>query len=93
LNIRLYLLLPFSIPSSRIAEASEFVIRGGYGRNYGALEFDLDQRKLRIRMDTEFSEDTAAASIARLLERSMTLAREVSPGWRSLCEKPSHQNA
>ena len=90
-NIRLYLTLPFSVPSSRIAEASEFVIRNGFGLKYGSLEFDLDHGTLRVRMDTDISEDTVAMAAVRLLDRAMALARAVSPGWRRLCEEPSHQ--
>ena len=92
-NIRLYLTLPFSVPSARIGEASEFVILNGYGRKYGSLEFDLDQGTLRVRMDTDASEDTVAAATVRLFDRAMALAREVSPGWRHLCGEPSHQVA
>lgn len=86
LNIRLYLTLPLNVPSSRIAEASEFVIRSGYGRRFGALEFDLDHGSLRVRMDTDATGDTVAEAVARVLDRAMALAREVSPGWRALSQ-------
>ena len=84
-TMRLYLTLPFSVPSSRIAEASEFVIRNGYGRKYGALEFDLEHGTLRVRVDAEVSEDAVTEPTVRLFDRAMGLAREVSPGWRHLC--------
>lgn len=84
-NIRLYLTLPFSMPSSRTAEAYEFVTRSCYGRRYGALDFDSDHGTLRVRMDTDFSEATVTAAVARLVDRAMALARQVSPGWRHLC--------
>src|SRR5438552_6813487 len=81
-NIRLYLTLPLNAPPSQLREASEFVIRCGYSRKFGALEFDLDAGALRVRMDVDVTEAALDESIARLLERAMALAREVSPGWR-----------
>lgn len=86
-NIRLYLTLPWKAPVSQIVEASEFVIRCGYGRRFGALEFDLDHGLLRVRMDTDVTDDTIEESITRLLDRAMAFGREVSPGWRAVvCE-------
>jgi hypothetical protein len=90
-NIRLYLTLPFSLPPSRVSEAAEFVIRNNFGLKYGSLEFDLDHGTLRVRTDTDFTEDAVAAAPVRLFDRAMTLARAVSPGWRNLCEEPSHE--
>lgn len=86
-NIRLYLTLPWNAPASQIAEASEFVIRCGYGRRFGALEFDLTHGSLRVRIDTNFTDVTIEESITQLLDRAMALAREVSLGWRVVvCE-------
>lgn len=86
LNIRLYLTLPLNVPRHRSAEASEFVIRSGYGRRFGALEFNPDHGSLRVRVDTDATEDTIAEAAARVFERAMALARDVSPGWRALCQ-------
>lgn len=83
-NIRLYLTLPWSVPPDCSAAASEFVIRQGYGRKFGALEFDLDHGQLRVRTDVDTTVETLDAAIARLLDRAMALARDVSPAWRAL---------
>ena len=83
-NIRLYLTLPLNAPLSQIAKASEFVIRCGYGRRFGALDLDLDRGSLRVRMDTDATEETIESSVTRLLDRAMALGREVSPGWRAV---------
>lgn len=88
-NVRLHLILPFSMPASRIAEACEFVVRSSYSRKYGALEFDSDHGTLRVRMDADFSEATVAAAVARLFDRAAALARAVSPAWRRLCGESS----
>ena len=87
LNVRLYLTLPLNAPASLTAEASEFVIRCGYSRRFGALELDLDHGSLRVRMDTDATIDTIDESIKRLLDRAMALGREVSPGWRAIVSK------
>lgn len=88
-NIRLYLTLPFKAPPERSAEASEFVIRAGNSRRFGALEFDPDEGTLRIRMDIDVADAALGDSIARLLDRAMALARAVSPGWRALAGRDS----
>jgi hypothetical protein len=85
LNIRLYLTLPLNVPRHRLAQASEFVIRRGYARRFGALEFSPDHGSLRVRMDTDVTADTLAEAATRLVDRAMALAREVAPGWRDLC--------
>jgi hypothetical protein len=86
-NIRLYLTLPWNAPKSQIVEASEFVIRCGYGLRFGALDLDLDHGSLRVRMDTDPTEDALEESVTRLFDRAMALGREVSPGWRAIvCE-------
>jgi hypothetical protein len=85
LNIRLHLTLPREAPPARLAAASEFVIRRGYARRFGALELDLNSGLLRVRADTDATEDTIAEAVDRLLERSMALAREISPGWQAVC--------
>ncbi len=85
LNIRLYLTLPRNAPLSRMAAASEFVVRSGYSRRFGALELDPDHGSLRVRADTDATQDTLAAAVDRLVERAMALAREISPAWQALC--------
>lgn len=87
LNIRLFLTLPRRAPASRIAAASEFAIRRGYARRFGALELDLDSGSLRVRVDTDATEDAVADSVDRLVERAMALAREISPAWQALCRE------
>ena len=44
LNIRLYVMLPLKVPRERLGEATEFVLRSGYGRRFGALEFDWEHQ-------------------------------------------------
>jgi len=83
-SIRLYLTLPWNAPPTQRTEATEFVARCGYGRRFGALELDLDRGTLRVRADTDATEDTLEESIARVLDRAMALGREVSPGWRAI---------
>jgi hypothetical protein len=85
-NIRLYLTLPLNVPLSRIAEASEFAARSGYGRRFGALELSLDHGSLRVRMDTDVTDGAMAEAAARLVDRAMSLAHEVSPAWRAVCQ-------
>jgi hypothetical protein len=86
-NIRLYLTLPLKAPPAQIAAASEYVIRCGYARPFGALELDLDQGMLRVRMDVDAAGDALEPSVARLLDRATALAREVSPGWRAVVQE------
>jgi hypothetical protein len=93
LNIRLYVMLPLKVPRERLGEATEFVLRSGYGRRFGALEFDWEHQALRVRMDTDATDDTLADAAARLVDRAMALAREVSPGWRALCRKAEATDA
>lgn len=87
LNIRLHLTLPLSASRAQIAQASEFVIRQGYGRRFGALELDLDHGTLRVRMDADATTATLDECVVRLLDRAMALAREVSPAWRAMVEQ------
>ena len=87
LNVRLYLTLPFAVPESRRNEAHEFVVRSGYARRFGALEFDGAHGTLRVRIDTDANEDAFADAVLRLFDRAISLAREVSPGWRALCKE------
>jgi hypothetical protein len=85
LNIRLYLTLPRNAPPSRAAAAAEFAVRSGYARRFGAIELDLDSGSLRVRVDTDAADGAIAEAVARLVERAMALAREISPAWQALC--------
>lgn len=91
-SIRLYLTLPLNATPTQIAEASEFVIRCGYGRRFGALEFNVERGSLRVRVETDVTDATLDESVARLLDRAMALGREVSPGWRAIVSKKAKTN-
>jgi hypothetical protein len=86
-SIRLYLTLPGTVPPERRSEAAELAARAGYGRRFGALELDLEHGTLRVRADGDATEDTVAETIARVFDRAMTLARDVSPAWRQLASR------
>ena len=84
-NVLLYLTLPRRVDDSDVNKATEFVARIGYGRRFGALELDLDQGALRVRVDIDASMEELQEKTAHLLERALALAREVSPGWQAIC--------
>lgn len=86
-SVRLYLILPLNAAPAQMAEATEFVARRGYGRRFGALELNLESGALRVRVETDAKDDTLDECVARLLDRAMTLGREVSPGWRAMIAK------
>jgi hypothetical protein len=85
--LRLYLTLPLNAAATQIAEASEFVVRRGYGRRFGSLELNVENGALRVRAESDVTDATLDESVARLLDRAMALAREVSPGWRAIVSK------
>jgi hypothetical protein len=84
--IRVYLTLPRRISETQRQQAAEFVARAGFGRRFGALELDLDQGRMRVRVETDTTEDTLEESIARVLDRALALGREVSSGWRAIAQ-------
>jgi len=88
-SVRLYLTLPLNAVAAQMAEASEFVVRHGYGRRFGALELNLERGTLRVRVETDVTNDALDECVARLLDRAMTLGREVSPGWRAMVSRKS----
>jgi hypothetical protein len=82
--IRLYLTLPWNAPPAQRADAAELVVRCGYARRFGALELDLDTGSLRVRVESDATEDTLEGTVTRVLDRARALAHEVSPAWRAL---------
>ena len=85
--IRLYLTLPMNAAPAQIAEASEFVVRCGYGRKFGTLELNMERGSLRVRVETDVMDGALDECVARLLDRAMALGRAVSPGWRAMVSK------
>ena len=91
-SIRLYLTLPLNAAPAQVADASDFVVRYGYGRKFGALEFNVKHGSLRVRVETDVTDATLDESIARLLDRAIALARDVSSGWRAMVSKKKEMN-
>ncbi len=92
--IRLYLTFPWSAPPGQRTEALEFAVGCSLGRRFGAVELDPDRGSLRVRVESDASEETVELSVTRVLDRATALAREVSRGWRALaCEGASAREA
>jgi len=92
-DVLLYLTLPHRCGEAGLDEASRFVARRGCGLRFGAIELDARQGTLRIRDNMSAAPAEMPAQIHRLFGRAVSLAREVSPGWQSICrrnrQKPS----
>lgn len=84
-NVLLYYLLPLSMPKAAMGEACEFTARQSSGMRFGALELDLENGTLRVRVDCDLADDAFGPALERLIERGRRMAQGVSTAWRALC--------
>jgi hypothetical protein len=92
-NVLLYLTLPHRIGIDARAEAAEFVARMGFGLRFGALELERDEGMLRVRGDIDATLEELPQKVSCLFERTMALARRISPDWQMLCGRQAAAQA
>lgn len=86
-DVLLYLTLPRRCGAAGLEEAAMFAARSGCGLRFGAVEFDAQEGTLRIRDNTGASPAEMTTQVTHLFERAVSLAREVSPRWQSICRR------
>ena len=78
-----YAMLGREAPPHRRREGAVFAAAAGHGARFGAVEYDISDGSLRIRVDAELEIRTAPEAVRRCVDRALTLARQHGQRWRA----------